>query len=180
VLSVTAAGGVRFVRLTVTDVGQEARLAQPARHEFHKLTDVDTLRRLRSSPPRDVEQPPVDLEIDTTVSSASESARRTVAHFSLRPVRSPDRYPRPDRVSRTVGLRTDATGQPPQQPPPQQPPPPAGTAAGAPPEARPPTATVVRSLTVSSWPAGQVAGSLAALIARLTSNVEPHSRHRKS
>jgi hypothetical protein len=65
----------------------------------------------------------------------------------------------------------------PQQPPPQQPPPPAG--AGAAP-ARPPTATVDSSFTVSSCPDGHGAGSPEASMGRVTSKVSRHSRQRKS
>jgi Cft2 family RNA processing exonuclease len=39
---------------------------------------------------------------------------------------------------------------------------------------------VESSLTVSLWPSGHVAGSLAALIERLTSKVVMHSRQRNS
>lgn len=66
--------------------------------------------------------------------------------------------------------------QPPQQPPPQHPPPPPPAGAGL----RPPTATVVSSLTVSSCPAGQSAGAPDSLMGRVTSKVSPHWRHRKS
>ena len=72
----------------------------------------------------------------------------------------------------------DLVGQP-QQPPPQQPPPPAGASAGPAP-ARPPTATVDSSFTVSSCPAGHGAGSPEASMGRLTSKVSPHWRQRKS
>lgn len=70
-------------------------------------------------------------------------------------------------------------GQP-QQPPPQQPPPPPLGAAGAGAEAEPPTATVDRSFTVSSWPAGQDAGAEDSAIGRLISNVSPQVRQRYS
>ena len=66
---------------------------------------------------------------------------------------------------------------PPQQPPPQHPPPPAGAGAA---EDAPLTETVESSLTVSSWPEGQVAGSPEAVIGRETSKVSPHARQRKS
>jgi hypothetical protein len=39
-------------------------------------------------------------------------------------------------------------------------------------------AKVVSSLTVSSWPIGQVAGADASAIGRETSNVSPQLRHR--
>lgn len=67
----------------------------------------------------------------------------------------------------------------PQQPPPQQPPP-EGPGAGADPVPRPVTATVDSSLTVSSWPAGQVAGADASLMGRDTSKVDSQARQRNS
>lgn len=66
----------------------------------------------------------------------------------------------------------------PQQPPPQQPPPPPDDGAGA--EDEPPTATVDRSFTVSSWPAGQAAGAADSAIGRLSSKVSPQLRQRYS
>src|SRR5690606_37319974 len=73
-------------------------------------------------------------------------------------------------VSRRVGQR------PQPQAPPQQPPdaPVDGEAA------RPASATVDSSLTVSSCPRGHTAGSLAALIGRSTSKVSPQARQRNS
>jgi hypothetical protein len=73
----------------------------------------------------------------------------------------------------------------PQQPPPQHPPPPPGAgepAPDAPGPALPPTftATAEISLTVSSCPAGQRAGSLASAIGREISKVSPHERQRYS
>jgi hypothetical protein len=55
------------------------------------------------------------------------------------------------------------------QAPPQQPPPPDG--ALDPPPTELTMDTMDSSLTVSSWPTGQLAGSLAALIGRLTSKI---------
>jgi hypothetical protein len=48
------------------------------------------------------------------------------------------------------------------------------------PEARPDTETVDRSLTVSSWPCGQVHGADESVIGRLSSNVSPQARQRYS
>ncbi|GAA0666913.1 hypothetical protein GCM10009535_53410 [Streptomyces thermocarboxydovorans] len=70
--------------------------------------------------------------------------------------------------------------QPPQQPPPQQPPPPLGWGAGDAADELPPTATVERSFTVSSWPAGQVAGAEDSAMGRLSSKVSPQVRQRYS
>lgn len=44
----------------------------------------------------------------------------------------------------------------------------------------PPTATVDRSFTVSSWPDGQDAGAEDSAIGRLSSNVSPQVRQRYS
>jgi hypothetical protein len=78
-----------------------------------------------------------------------------------------------------VGSRDLCRGQPLQpQAPPQQPPPPRGAAGEEP--ARPPTATVDSSFTVSSWPCGQVHGPDDSLIGRVSSKVSPHARHRYS
>ena len=81
-----------------------------------------------------------------------------------------------------MAVSSDAWGNQPQpQAPPQQPPPPDGP--GEPawrPEARPPTETVDRSFTVSSWPCGQVHGAEESVIGRLSSNVSPHARQRYS
>lgn len=75
-----------------------------------------------------------------------------------------------------------AAARQPQQPPPQQPPPPAAGRGAADPEAAavPPTATVDRSLTVSSCPAGHSAGAEDSAIGRLSSNVVPQERQRYS
>ncbi len=84
-------GAVRFVRLHVGEAEQERRLQLPSRREFHKLTDVALLRAGRREPV-EVEQPPVDLEIDTEVSTPAESAAAVVAYFSLSAQPSAPRY----------------------------------------------------------------------------------------
>lgn len=67
------------------------------------------------------------------------------------------------------------------QAPPQQPPPPVPLALAWPaPAARPPTATVESSRTVSSCPLGQVQGADDSLIGRVCSKVSPQARHRYS
>ncbi|GGW18507.1 hypothetical protein GCM10018980_61500 [Streptomyces capoamus] len=72
----------------------------------------------------------------------------------------------------------------PQHPPPQQPPPPPAPALGAGAAADvvfdTPTATVDSSFTVSSWPAGQLAGAADWAMGRLTSKVSPQVRQRYS
>lgn len=75
-------GAVRFVRLNVSPAEQEKRLGDESRQEFHKLTDVDTLRRLRKSSSR-VEQPPADLTIVTDNCLPPDSAQRIIDHFGL-------------------------------------------------------------------------------------------------
>ncbi|GAA1827032.1 hypothetical protein GCM10009682_53040 [Luedemannella flava] len=79
------------------------------------------------------------------------------------------------------GCRTGwgAGGQQPQEPP-QQPPPVAGAGRGVEDPPRVAKDTVERSLTVSAWPAGHVAGAAESAIVRLTSNVSPHARQRNS
>jgi hypothetical protein len=70
--------------------------------------------------------------------------------------------------------------QPQPQAPPQQPPPETLGAPAVRPDARPPTETVDSSLTVSSWPCGQVHGAEDSLIGRFSSNVSPQERQRYS
>ncbi|MGN6330356.1 MAG: hypothetical protein ACTHOD_01735 [Motilibacteraceae bacterium] len=56
---------------------QERRLVDPARQEFHKLADVETLRRLRAqSQDARIDEPPADLHIDT---GSSDPARAVPA-----------------------------------------------------------------------------------------------------
>ena len=52
-----AGGRVCFVRLLVSEAEQERRVDSASRREFHKLTDVNVLRRSRSAGIV-VEQPP--------------------------------------------------------------------------------------------------------------------------
>jgi hypothetical protein len=90
---VEAAGGrICFVRLVVSEAEQERRIGAESRNQFHKLTDIDTLRGLRNYVD-DVEQPPVDLQIDTDVSDAEKSAAAIAAHFDLVPQTHLARYP---------------------------------------------------------------------------------------
>lgn len=84
-------GRVCFVRLRVSEAEQERRIDLMGRAEFHKLTSLNTLRRLRSHD-SDVELPPTDLEIDTE-SSASQSAASIAKHFGLTPQGRSERYP---------------------------------------------------------------------------------------
>ena len=60
---VEAAGDrVCSVRLIVSESAQDRRIGNEDRKQFHKLTDLATLRELRSDRD-DIEQPPVDLGI---------------------------------------------------------------------------------------------------------------------
>jgi hypothetical protein len=89
---VEAAGGrICFVRLLVSDAEQERRIGSVSRTQFHKLTDIDALRELRSGR-AEVEQPPVDLQIDTDTSNAERSAEIIAAHFNLAPQTRVGRY----------------------------------------------------------------------------------------
>jgi hypothetical protein len=90
---VEAEGGrVCFVRLRVSEAEQERRIGAAGRAEFHKLTDLDTLRRLRNYGPH-VEPPPADLEIDTDRSAATASAAAIADHFGLTAQDVAGRYP---------------------------------------------------------------------------------------
>ena len=85
-------GRVRFVHLAVSAAEQERRIGNESRKEFQKLSDLGTLRTLRGQA-RDIERPPADLEIDTDVSSAADSAALIVQHFALTPAQAVPRYP---------------------------------------------------------------------------------------
>jgi hypothetical protein len=89
----SAGGRVLWVRLLVSDHEQERRIGAADRQQFHKLTSISTLRRLRSQTAG--EQPPADLDIDTEHSDPSTSADRIVEHFGLSPAPRDDRYPDP-------------------------------------------------------------------------------------
>ena len=75
-------GRVCFVRLLVSVAEQERRLDSASRREFHKLTDIDVLRRSRSAGVV-VEQPPAQLEIDTDASNPAATAGMIVNYFDL-------------------------------------------------------------------------------------------------
>ena len=85
-------GRVRFVHLAVSTAEQERRIDDESRKEFHKLSDLETLRALRSQD-RDIERPPVDLEIDTDVSSAAASQTGSSSTSRSTPVQAVPRYP---------------------------------------------------------------------------------------
>jgi hypothetical protein len=87
-----AGGRVCFVRLAVSEAEQERRITAESRRKYHKLVDLQTLRAARKHPGA-VEQPPVDLEIDTDASGPSDSAAAIVRHFGLVPEPPVSRYP---------------------------------------------------------------------------------------
>jgi hypothetical protein len=87
-------GRVCFVRLVVTEREQERRIGNEDRKQFHKLADLSTLRRLRNDRNR-IEQPPVDLEINTDITTAEESAASIANRFRLKPQERLERYPEP-------------------------------------------------------------------------------------
>jgi hypothetical protein len=87
----SAGGRVLWVRLQVSDQEQERRIGAADRQQFHKLTSISTLRRLRSQPAG--EQPPADLVIETERSDPSTSAAHIVEHFGLFPFPRNSRYP---------------------------------------------------------------------------------------
>jgi len=87
-----AGGRVYFVRLVVSESEQELRVGSQSRKQFHKLTDLSTLRELRNYRD-DVEQPPVDLEVDTDTSTADNTAALIAKRFQLTPQEKLERYP---------------------------------------------------------------------------------------
>jgi chloramphenicol 3-O-phosphotransferase len=93
---VEASGGrVCFVRLLVSEIEQDRRIGNEDRKQFHKLSDLNTLRRLRNNPHR-IEQPPADLEVNTDTTGAEESAALIADRFHLRPQERKQRYPEPE------------------------------------------------------------------------------------
>lgn len=93
--TVGAAGGsVSWVRLRVSDAEQERRVTLPGRREFHKLADVDTLRRATAaSAGPAAEEPPVDLDLDTEHHPPADAARLIVARLGLVAQPAAERYP---------------------------------------------------------------------------------------
>lgn len=85
-------GSVRFVRLAVSLQEQERRIENPDRREFHKLNDLETLRRTRLAD-LETEQPPVDLEVDTEHHDAEASAAVITERLGLEPQVTMERCP---------------------------------------------------------------------------------------
>src|SRR5579875_599059 len=120
---------------------------------------------------------PLDPGPSSSSSTSSRGALRTVtqAYDQCGGPRSPAAKQSP-RARQAAALPLSARPQPPQpQAPPQQPPSPEAA-----PAARPPTATVESSFTVSSCPCGQLHGADDSLIGLTTSNVAPQARQRYS
>ena len=91
--TVASAGGrVCFVKLTVSEAEQERRITAESRRQYHKLVSLETLRELRRQHGA-VEQPPVELEIDTDASAPGDSAARIAERFGLTPEPPVGRYP---------------------------------------------------------------------------------------
>jgi hypothetical protein len=87
-------GRVCWVALAVESAEQERRLVEPGRREFRKLSDPAVLRQLRAGPAG--EQPPADIEIDTTRTPPGQTAGQIVEHFGLRRQARLGRYPSVD------------------------------------------------------------------------------------
>jgi hypothetical protein len=91
--AVEAHGGrICFVRLVVSAAEQEPRIGAPSRAAFRRLTDLDTLRRMRRSH-HDGEQPPADLEIAADAHTPRRAAELIVERFGLRAEANQPRYP---------------------------------------------------------------------------------------
>ncbi|MGN6125450.1 MAG: hypothetical protein ACTHON_02705 [Humibacter sp.] len=89
---VEAAGGrIHFVQLAVSEAEQERRIDLPSRHEFEKLTDLETLRRIRASKGT-LDIPQTDLLIDTEESDPDAAAQLIIDAFALKPVAAHQRY----------------------------------------------------------------------------------------
>jgi hypothetical protein len=88
-------GRVCFVRLLVSQSEQERRIDNEDRKQFHKLTDLNTLRRLRHYR-TGIEQPPLDLEINKEATATDESAALIADRFQLTPQQTMQRYPQPE------------------------------------------------------------------------------------
>lgn len=85
-------GRLHSVALELSLEAQEARIGDPGRSAFGKLTDVDVLRSLRRDG-RDVELPVADLVIDTERSDPETSAETMISTFGLQPQPPVERYP---------------------------------------------------------------------------------------
>ena len=79
-----AGGEIMFVRLAVSIVEQERRIANPGRAEFAKLRSVELLRELRvQSQASHAAMPEPRLVVDTEAMSPAEAARLIVEQLGL-------------------------------------------------------------------------------------------------
>lgn len=81
-------GVVRFVRLLVSNEGQERRVTDESRAAFHKLRSVEVLRAIRArggAVPLDR----AELTLDTEQLGPAEAARRIVETLGLEPLAEP-------------------------------------------------------------------------------------------
>lgn len=67
------------------------RIGSASRHQFHKLTDVATLRSMRPDT-GEAEQPPTNLVVNTDTSTPERSAKVIIEHFGLAPQLPMARY----------------------------------------------------------------------------------------
>ncbi len=87
-------GRVRFVELRVTDPEQERRIANHDRRQFNKLSDPETLRRLKAdAASASVEVPPAELIIDTEKTTPVDAALQIRRVFGISARRKPRGYP---------------------------------------------------------------------------------------
>jgi hypothetical protein len=85
-------GRIHFVQITVSEAEQERRISLPTRLEFAKLTDEDTLRRLRKR--GDAAQSlAADLIVDSERFSPEAAAAFIIAAQGLVPAPMHHRYP---------------------------------------------------------------------------------------
>lgn len=86
-------GKVHFVALTVSTAAQEERIENEDRKQHNKLSSLETLRRLRSTPSDVWPTVPSDITVDTSASPAEESASRIAEVLGLERVRPHEAYP---------------------------------------------------------------------------------------
>ena len=89
-----SAGRVHFVALQVSSDEQERRIENADRKQFNKLSQLDTLRRIRAvEKAEEIDVPPADLTIDTATNSPAEAARVIRDRFELPRVEQSVGYP---------------------------------------------------------------------------------------
>lgn len=85
-------GRIHFVRIAVSQAEQERRIGLPSRSEFAKLTDVETLRRLRNRGDA-APVPATDLLVDSEQLSPNAAAAFIIESRGLVPSDVHQRYP---------------------------------------------------------------------------------------